>query len=221
MGGMAAQIPVKDDPEANRVAFAKVRADKLREAKDGHDGTWVAHPGLVAVAREVFDEYMPKANQIDNKRDDVQVTANNLLELPKGTLTEEGLRLDLNVGIQYIESWLHGHGAVPLHHLMEDAATAEICRALAWQWLRYGVSLDDGKPLTKERFLTILKKEIADIRREVGEERYRAGYFDEASELFREMCLAPRLGDFLTLPAYEHLLGNETRQQAKSVGQKA
>jgi len=211
MGGMAAQIPVKDDAEANHIAFEKVRADKLREARDGHDGTWVAHPGLVAVAREVFDAHMPSANQIDNKREDVQVTAIDLLALPTGKCTEAGLRVDLNVGIQYIESWLHGHGAVPLHHLMEDAATAEICRSLAWQWLRYGVTLDDGQPLTKDRFRAILKQEIDNIRNEVGEERYRAGYFDEARDLFLEMCTAPRLGDFLTLPAYEHLLANEAR----------
>jgi malate synthase len=144
MGGMAAQIPINDDPEASRAALDKVRADKLREVKDGHDGTWVAHPGLVAVAREVFDAHMPTPNQLHVKRDDVRVTAEDLLRVPQGTRTEAGLRHNIRVGVQYLESWLRGAGCVPLYDLMEDAATAEISRTQVWQWTRHRATLDDA-----------------------------------------------------------------------------
>ena len=153
IGGMAAQIPVKNDPAKNDEAFAKVRADKEREARDGHDGTWVAHPGMVSTAKEVFDLLVEKPNQIHRKREDVHVTAKDLLEVPEGTITEEGLRTNINVGIQYIASWLSGRGAAPINNLMEDAATAEISRAQVWQWIRHpkGI-LEDGRKITKELF---------------------------------------------------------------------
>ena len=148
IGGMAAQIPIKDDPAANEQALAKVRADKQREADDGHDGTWVAHPGLVEIAKQEFDAVMKTPNQIDRLRDDVQVTARDLLEAPLGTITEAGLRLNIRVGVQYLESWLRGQGCVPLYNLMEDAATAEISRTQVWQWLHNAVQLDDGRTIT-------------------------------------------------------------------------
>jgi malate synthase len=213
MGGMAAQIPIKDDPEGNKIAFEKVRADKLREAQDGHDGTWVAHPGLIPIAKEVFDANMPGANQLDRKRDDVNVSAADLLTLPEGTRTEDGLRANIRVGVQYIEAWLHGHGAVPLYHLMEDAATAEICRTQLWQWLHFHATLDDGQPLSEQRFLKTFDEELAHVRAEIGEQRFNGGYFDQARTLFKQMCLAPELDDFLTLPAYEYLLKNEARHR--------
>ena len=137
IGGMAAQIPIKDDPAANEAAIEKVRQDKLREVADGHDGTWVAHPGQVPVAMQVFDQHMPTANQLHRRRDDVQVTAADLLQVPDGPITEAGLRININVGLLYLESWLRGNGCVPIHNLMEDAATAEICRTQIWQWIRH------------------------------------------------------------------------------------
>src|SRR5689334_17116885 len=156
MGGMAAQIPVKNDPKANEEAFAKVRADKEREAGDGHDGTWVAHPGLVALAKEIFDREMPQPNQIARKRQDVRVDASDLLAVPSGTITEPGLRQNLNVGMGYIEAWLRGIGCVPLYNLMEDAATAEISRAQVWQWIRHGAQLEDGRKIDAALCRTIL-----------------------------------------------------------------
>ena len=205
MGGMAAQIPLKDDPAANEAALAKVRADKLREVLDGHDGTWVAHPGLVPVARAVFDEHMPAPNQIDWQRDDVTVTARDLLRPVEGTRTEAGLRHNIRVSVQYLEAWLRGQGCVPLYHLMEDAATAEISRAQVWQWIRHGVALDDGRPLTKDRFRALLVEEMDRIRLEVGEARFRTGRFEEARVLFERLTTAPEFCEFLTLPAYELL----------------
>src|SRR6202050_4163047 len=150
MGGMAAQVPIKNDPVANEQAIAKGRADKLREVKAGHDGTWVAHPGLVPVAKEVFDEYMKSPNQIDRKREDVHVTAKDLLEVPTGTITEAGLRWNIDVGLQYLEAWLRGIGCVPIYNLMEDAATAEICRAQVWQWVRHRAKLEGGEEVTRK-----------------------------------------------------------------------
>ena len=166
MGGMAAQIPIKEDPEANRVAIAKVVADKQREARAGHDGTWVAHPALVPVAKEVFDSIMPGPNQLSVKRDDVRVTAEDLVRCPGGAITENGLRSNISIGVQYLEAWLNGNGCVPLYHLMEDAATAEISRAQVWQWIRHpkGV-LQDGRKVTVDLFRTILGEEISKIRR--------------------------------------------------------
>jgi malate synthase len=206
MGGMAAQIPVKGNPELNEQAFNKVRADKEREVRDGHDGTWVAHPALVPVAMEVFDREMPTPNQIHRKRDDVHVTAKDLLEVPEGPITEEGVRTNINVGIQYIESWLRGRGAAPIHNLMEDAATAEISRAQLWQWIRHpkGV-LDDGRKVTVELFQQLKEEELEKIKREVGEEAFANGRFKEATELFEQLILNDEFAEFLTIPGYELL----------------
>jgi len=204
MGGMAAQIPIKNDEEANKAAVLKVHADKLREVQDGHDGTWVAHPGLIPTAMGVFNAHMPNANQIDNKRDDVVVTRDDLLEMPKGgTRTLEGLRHNIQVGVRYLEAWLQGNGCVPLYNLMEDAATAEICRAQVWQWMQLGASLEDGTPVTKENFNAWLDEELAVINDEVGKDPNRK--FDVAGELFRELSTSDELVPFLTLPAYEQL----------------
>jgi malate synthase len=205
IGGMAAQIPIKGDEEANRVAFNKVKADKLREASDGHDGTWVAHPGLVPIAKEVFDEYMPGKNQIANKREDVQVAAADLLLVPEGSITEAGLRLNINVGILYLESWLRGTGAAALYHLMEDAATAEISRTQVWQWIHSGGRLDDGRPVTYELYRSLLPEELEKIRHYVGERAYEEGRFEEAVALFDRLVKDEDYADFLTLPAYERL----------------
>lgn len=203
MGGMAAQIPVKDDPIANEEAFQKVSADKEREAKDGHDGTWVAHPGLVPVAMEQFNKYMPTPNQIDKKRDDVQVVAADLLEVPTGTVTEEGLRTNISVGIQYIEFWLRGHGAAPINNLMEDAATAEISRAQVWQWIRHPEGkLDNGTEITLDYCLQIQEEELQKIKEKVGEENYNNGKFAEASRLFRQLIEEDEFEEFLTIPGY-------------------
>ncbi|HTN52951.1 MAG TPA: malate synthase A [Anaeromyxobacter sp.] len=205
MGGMAAQIPIKDDPEANEAALAKVRADKLREVTDGHDGTWVAHPGLVPIARAIFDQHMRTPNQLQKKREDVRVGPRDLLRPVEGARTEAGLRHTIRVSVQYLESWLRGSGCVPLYHLMEDAATAEISRALAWQWIHHGVLLDDGKPLTVERFRTVLAEEMDRIRLEVGDRRFEGGRFEEARALFERMSTQAEFQEFLTLPAYELL----------------
>jgi malate synthase len=206
MGGMAAQIPIKNNPAANEAALAKVLADKEREAADGHDGTWVAHPGLVPVALKAFDKHMPGPNQIDRQRDDVTVTAADLLAAPSGTITDEGIRTNISVGIQYLEAWFGGLGCVPLYNLMEDAATAEISRAQIWQWLHRGAHLADGRPVTPEHYDMLLGEVIERIQSEVGAERYSNGHFRVAAHLFTEMVTVSRLDDFLTLPAYE-LLG--------------
>ncbi len=206
MGGMAAQIPVKGDVTANEAAFAKVRADKEREARDGHDGTWVAHPGLVSIAYEAFDALMPGPNQIDRKREDVQVSSDELLAVPEGEITEEGLRTNISVGVQYIESWLRGQGAAPIYNLMEDAATAEISRAQVWQWVRSpeGV-LQDGRPVELELVHRLLDEEMEKVRAALGEDRYMAGRFDDASKLFRDLTQSDEFVEFLTLPGYEML----------------
>ncbi|HMI31393.1 MAG TPA: malate synthase A [Candidatus Limnocylindrales bacterium] len=205
MGGMAAQIPIKNDEARNAAALEKVRADKLREVRDGHDGTWVAHPGLVAVAREVFEAHMKGPNQLDRLREDVQVTAADLFQTPEGTRTEDGLRLNVRVGIQYIEAWLRGNGCVPLYSLMEDAATAEISRAQVWQWLHHGVVLEDGRRVTPELVRALIDDEMRKIEAEIGSERFRAGRFEEARALFERISTATTLETFLTLPAYEAL----------------
>jgi malate synthase len=202
---MAAQIPIKDDAERNAAALLKVRADKRREAHDGHDGTWVAHPGLVEIARAEFDEVLEGENQLDNHRLDVWVTAGDLLEVPEGVITEEGLRQNINVGIQYLEAWLRGNGCVPLYDLMEDAATAEISRAQVWQWLRHGVALDDGRIVDLPLVSSLIAEEMAKIRGAVGEDRYRDGRYELAREMFRALSTSPDLEDFLTLSAYQHL----------------
>ncbi len=205
MGGMAAQIPIKADPEANEKALEKVRQDKLREVREGHDGTWVAHPGLVPIAMEVFDTHMPQPNQRDRQRDDVHVTARELLTPCAGTITEHGLRWNLKVGIQYLEAWLGGNGCVPLYALMEDAATAEISRAQVWQWLHHGATLDDGRQVTPQLFGQVLEEEMDAIREEVGAERFDTGRFDTAAQLFDTMIRSKDFTEFLTLPAYDDL----------------
>lgn len=205
MGGMAANIPVKADSARNAAALEKVRQDKLREVRDGHDGTWVAHPGLVPIAREVFDRHLPTPNQIHRRRDDVQVTAADLVRVPEGTRTEAGLRHNLNVGVLYLESWLRGVGCVPLYDLMEDTATAEISRTQVWQWLHHRATLDDGRPVTVALFRRLLVEELDRIRALVGEERFRRGRFVEARDLFDRLSTSPELEDFLTPPAHELL----------------
>lgn len=206
MGGMAAQIPIKNDPEANETALAKVRADKEREARDGHDGTWVAHPGLVPLAREVFDKYMPTPNQIFRKREDVHVTAADLLEIPTGTITPAGLRTNIDVGIQYMAAWLSGNGCVPIYNLMEDAATAEISRSQIWQWLHNpNARLEDGQPITVDLFRDMTAGVLADLRATVGEDAFAANNYELAARLFEEISVADQFTDFLTLKAYEHL----------------
>jgi malate synthase len=207
MGGMAAQIPVKNDPKANEAAFAKVCADKEREAGDGHDGTWVAHPGMVQLALDAFNAKMPKPNQIDRKRDDVNVTAKDLLAFgPSEPITEEGLRTNVSVGVQYLEAWLRGHGAVPIFNLMEDAATAEISRAQVWQWIRHpGGKLADGRKVTKELFRSVLSEELDKIKEQTGDQRFAAGKFNAARELFDEITTNDEFVEFLTLPGYELL----------------
>lgn len=198
MGGMAAQIPVKGDPAANEAAFAKVRADKEREAGAGHDGTWVAHPDLVPVAMEVFDRLMPTANQLDRTLDDLEITAPQMLALHDGARTEAGVREAVRVGVRYTQAWLEGRGAVPLYNLMEDAATAEICRTQLWQWVRLGAELSDGRTMGPELFVGLFTQEMADLRREHGSPR-----LEEAAQLFTRVVLSDDLEEFLTLPAYE------------------
>lgn len=206
MGGMAAQIPVKNNPKVNEDAFNKVRVDKEREAKNGHDGTWVAHPALVPVALEVFNQEMKNANQIDRKREDVQVCADDLLAVPEGSITEEGVRTNINVGIQYIESWLRGRGAAPIHNLMEDAATAEISRAQLWQWIRHpeGI-LTDGRKVTLELVNQLKVEELEKIKLELGTEVFEVGRFQEAAQLFDELVSNDNFVEFLTIPGYEVL----------------
>jgi malate synthase len=207
IGGMAAQIPVKNNEKANEEAFQKVRLDKEREARDGHDGTWVAHPGLVPVAMEVFNREMPTANQIETKKlEEVEITADMLLEVPTGEITEEGLRTNIRVGIIYIANWLQGKGAVPIHHLMEDAATAEISRIQIWQWIRHeqGV-LNDGRKVTFTLYEQIKKEEIERLKRELGEEFFEQGRYPEAIQLFDDLIYIDELIEFLTLPGYEIL----------------
>jgi malate synthase len=205
MGGMAAQIPIRDDPAANEAAMARVRADKLREARAGHDGTWVAHPGLAGLAREAFDSVMTGPNQLSILRADVNVGELDLLKVPEGEITEAGLRGCIRVGVQYLEAWLRGNGCVPLYHLMEDAATAEICRAQLWQWLRHGAHTSDGKPITVERFDRLMSAELDRIHQEVGAARLTQGVFPSAARLFEQMTKSEQFDEFLTLPAYELL----------------
>jgi len=206
MGGMAAQIPIRNDATANAAAMDKVRADKLREATDGHDGTWVAHPGLVGIAKAIFDQQMPQANQIARKRQDVHVTAADLLAVPHGTATEAGLRQDLNVGIGYLESWLRGSGCVPLYHLMEDAATAEISRAQVWQWIRHKAKLADGRVVDTTLCRRLLDEELAKLKAAVGDAAYEGGRYRDAARIFAALIEAPRFPEWLTIPAYEQIL---------------
>jgi malate synthase len=205
MGGMAAQIPVKGDDAANQAAFAKVRADKEREANNGHDGTWVAHPDLVPVAMEVFDRVMPTPNQLGKLREDVQISRAELLKVHEGARSETGLRENIRVGVQYIEAWLRGRGAVPLYNLMEDAATAEISRGQIWQWIRHKAALDDGRTVTAELFKALLDEEMAALRQTLPAGAFTGGRFAEAIAIFTEMSLSESFEEFLTLPAYRAL----------------
>jgi malate synthase len=203
MGGMAAQIPIKNDPQANEEALAKVRADKEREANNGHDGTWVAHPGLVPIAVEAFDAVMPGPNQLDRMREDVEITAKDLLTfVPEGPITEAGLRTNISVGIQYLGAWLNGIGCVPINNLMEDAATAEISRSQVWQWIHSdkGV-LDDGRTVDAELFRALLAEELDKIHAQYPENLHE--YFDRAAQLFDDISTSEDFVDFLTLPAYQ------------------
>jgi malate synthase len=199
MGGMAAQIPIKDDPVANGAAIDKVVADKEREAGDGHDGTWVAHPGLVPIAKAVFDKLMPEANQIARQRQDVNVGAADLLQVPSGPITEAGLRMNINIGLGYIEAWLRGTGCVPLHNLMEDAATAEISRAQVWQWLKHGAKMVDGQAIDR----ALVERLIGEERDAAAAKAAGAHRFEDAADLFRRQVTAGDFVEFLTLPAYE------------------
>ena len=205
MGGMAAQIPIKNDPAANKAALDKVREDKLREVTDGCDGTWVAHPGLVPIAKEVFDRHMPQPNQYDKQRPDVNISAKDLLDFePEAPITEAGLRYNISVGIQYLGAWLAGNGCVPVFNLMEDAATAEISRSQIWQWIRSpkGV-LDDGRKVTKELFRSLLAEELPKVRTHLGDAAWKAGKYEQAAELFAKITTDDNYVEFLTLPAYE------------------
>jgi malate synthase len=211
MGGMAAQIPIKNDPAANQAAMDKVAADKQREASDGNDGTWVAHPGLVKIARDIFDELMPNPNQIARKRQDVHVTAADLLKVPAGPITESGLRQNISVGIGYLEAWLRGMGCVPLYNLMEDAATAEISRTQVWQWLRHGAKLEDGRVIDKLLVRRMIAEELDKARAAVGEQRFKVGQYAEAAKLFQDLSEAKDFADFLTLPAYDMIISEERK----------
>jgi malate synthase len=197
MGGMAAQIPIKGDPEANARALEKVRQDKLREVNAGHDGTWVAHPGLVAVASEAFAS-LATSHQLSVRRDDVHVTPQDLVTVPDGEITEAGLRSNVDIGIRYLESWLRGVGCVPIYNLMEDAATAEISRSQVWQWLRHEAHLSNGRPVTQELVESIIAEEMET-------KHLTGGKFDLAATLFGQLMTGTEFPEFLTLVAYEHL----------------
>jgi malate synthase len=205
MGGMAAQIPIKSDPAANEEALDRVRKDKLREVAAGHDGTWVAHPALVPLAREVFDRHMRGPNQIWRMAHDVQITADDLLKVPQGTITEQGLRRNIDVSIRYIDSWLRGSGCVPIYNLMEDAATAEICRTQVWQWVKFGAKLDDGRPVTDELVRELIASQLKRIRLFTGVESFHKGLYRRASILLEGLMTGPELPEFLTSVAYNQL----------------
>ena len=212
IGGMAAQIPIKDNDEENRISIQKVYDDKLIEVYNGHDGTWVAHPGLVSIAKDVFDAQLEYPCQLGNKREDISVSAKDLLKLPvktaggrTGVVTEKGIRTNINVGILYIESWLRGNGCVPLYNLMEDAATAEISRAQIWQWLKHKTKTVEGKEITFEYYNKLLQEELTKIKKNIGLEKYNLGKYKEASQIFNDMSTSEKFEEFLTLPAYELL----------------
>ena len=205
MGGMAAQIPIRDDPKAHEEAMQRVRDDKLREVRAGHDGTWVAHPALVPIAMAVFDEHMPMENQIGEPAEPMSpITSANLLEVPAGRITEAGLRRNIDVGLRYIESWLRGNGCVPIYNLMEDAATAEICRAQLWQWLKYGTRLEDGRAITAEWHEQLLREILLGLRASMGDQAYSASKFDSAADLIRKLSSGD-FEEFLTTAAYGDL----------------
>jgi malate synthase len=206
MGGMAAFIPIKSDPEVNSAAIAKVEADKTREVKAGHDGTWVAHPGLVEVAKRIFDEGMPTPNQISVVPAGPPVTAADLLQVPEGPVTEKGVRQNVNIGLLYLESWLRGTGCVPLYNLMEDAATAEISRSQLWQWIHHSARLEGGITLDEPAYRRIFDEEVAAIRARVGEGGWAAGEYERAARLFDLMVVAREFPEFLTLSAYDEVI---------------
>ena len=205
IGGMAAQIPIKNNEEANKIAFDKVIADKEREAKNGHDGTWVAHPDLVSLAMTVFDKYMPTKNQIHVKREDVHVTESDLLENPKGTITEEGVRKNISISVLYIASWLNGQGAAALHNLMEDAATAEISRSQLWQWLQNEVILDNQKVLSEKYYHRLALEEFEKLRKLVGDENHEKQKYRLAEQLLDILVVNDNFIEFLTIPGYKYL----------------
>ncbi|WZL88522.1 malate synthase A [Salinimicrobium sp. 3283s] len=205
IGGMAAQIPIKNDEEANAAALEKVRKDKEREVKNGHDGTWVAHPALVEVAMAEFDKHMPNPNQLHVTRDDVNISEEDLVEIPKGTVTEAGIRKNINVGILYTEAWLRGYGAVALYNLMEDAATAEISRTQLWQWLKHEVVLEDGRKFNTELYIDLLNDEAEKILSGSGEYFNENNRYKLAIELFDKLVLSEKFEEFLTLPAYKYI----------------
>jgi len=203
MGGMAAHIPILNDAVANEQALEKVRRDKVREVQEGHDGTWVAHPGLVLVAKEIFDKYMPEPNQISSHKKSAErkVQAQDLLAVPKGDITEKGLRWNIDVGLQYLHSWLRGSGCVPIYNLMEDAATAEICRAQVWQWVRYGAHLKDGRPVTEAMVKEIIRRRAAELGVELGNDEKLL----QAATVLEELTTSPEFAEFLTLASYDLL----------------
>ena len=205
LGGMAAQIPIKRDPALNAQALEKVRQDKLREVRQGHDGTWVAHPALVPVAREVFDAHMRGPHQIHVKRDDVRVTARDLLTAPGGAITEEGLRKNIDVALRYLAAWLAGTGCVPIYDLMEDAATAEISRAQVWQWLRHGARMESGRPVTAALVQQTLSELVESLPERVGAEGPGMTHFSLAGRILSELATGPEFAEFLTTVAYEYL----------------
>lgn len=204
MGGMAAQIPIKNDQTANEAAMEKVRQDKRREVNAGHDGTWVAHPGLIALAKAEFDAKMSSPNQIDKVRDPVSITPDDLLKVPSGTVTAEGLKINVDVGLQYLEAWLGGNGCVPIYNLMEDAATAEISRTQIWQWIHHNTELEDGRTVTQELVTQTLEEVQKELSQRLGA-RYTSGHFDLASKLFLKMMTGDDFSEFLTLIAYNYI----------------
>ena len=205
MGGMAAQIPIKNDLDANEKAMSLVKNDKEREANAGHDGTWIAHPGLAPIALEAFNNVMPNENQINEKMINPNITQKDLLKVPDGKITEKGLRDNIKVGLQYIEAWLLGNGCVPLYNLMEDAATAEISRSQLWQWLKHECSLDDGTVISKKILNNIFEEELNTIKDEIGLERFNNGKFQLALDLYKDMIFKKDFDEFLTLPTYEYI----------------
>jgi malate synthase len=205
MGGMAAQIPIKNDPAANEAALGKVRQDKLREVRAGHDGTWVAHPGLVPIAKELFGIHMKGPNQISRELDDVQITAADLLTVPEGDITEGGLRWNIDVGLQYLAAWLKGNGCVPIYNLMEDAATCEICRTQVWQWVKDGAKLSDGRTVAPQLVRQTIAEELEKLRKQLGAERFGSAGFNTAAEIFQSMLTSADFPEFLTLVAYDHI----------------
>lgn len=204
IGGMAAQIPIRHDPVRNEQAIAKVIADKEREVREGYDGTWVAHPGLVPVAMEVFNRHLKTPNQIEVKPAR-GILAQELLNFPKGDITEEGMRVNINVSLRYLDSWLRGTGAAAINFLMEDAATVEISRSQLWQWIQRKAQLNDGRPITPELFLSMLDEELAKIADDLGNDAFQQGRFAEASEILKRVVLSDSFVDFITIVAYDYI----------------